>query len=115
MNKHEIIRMARAAGFDQSTLHEKLIVRHSKGSWADITDRIERFAELVVAAERESAEKENTKLRYKIEEMEKSVPEKVEVREDEGHIFSRGSYNEGYDNGWNDCREAMLAAAPEAK
>lgn len=44
-----------------------------------------------------------------------SVPDKVEVREDEGMIFSRGSYNEGYDNGWNDCVDAMLAAAPEAK
>lgn len=45
-----------------------------------------------------------------------SVPDKVEIREDkEGEIFSRGSYNEGYDNGWNDCIDAMLAVAPEAK
>lgn len=46
-----------------------------------------------------------------------SVPDKVEVREDkEREIFSRGSYNEGYDNGWNDCIDAMVAVvAPEAK
>lgn len=45
-----------------------------------------------------------------------SVPDKVEVREDkEGEIFGRGSYNEGYDNGWNDCIDAMVAVAPEAK
>lgn len=45
-----------------------------------------------------------------------SVPDKVEVREDkEGEIFSRGSYNEGYDNGWNDCIDAMLAAARERR
>lgn len=43
-----------------------------------------------------------------------SVPDKVDVREDkEGEIFSRGSYNEGYDNGWNDCIDAMLATAPK--
>lgn len=45
-----------------------------------------------------------------------SVPEKVEVREDkEEEMFSRGSYNEGYDNGWNDCIDAMLAAARERR
>ena len=44
------------------------------------------------------------------------MPDKVEVREDkEGEIFSRGSYNEGYDNGWNDCIDAMVVVAPEAK
>ncbi len=57
MTKDDIIRMAREAGFDQSNPHEELIVRHSNGSWVGISDRLERFAELVAAAEREACAK----------------------------------------------------------
>jgi len=54
MTKDDILRMAREAGFNSSNGFSALIVRHSNGSWIDVTDDLERFANLVAAAERKA-------------------------------------------------------------
>jgi len=54
MNRDDIIRMAREAGFTASNGFSQLIVRHSNGSWVDIAESLERFADLVAAAERKA-------------------------------------------------------------
>lgn len=54
MTRDEIVELARDAGFNQSNPYEELIVRHSNGSWIGVTNRLERFAALVAAAEREA-------------------------------------------------------------
>ena len=56
MTKDEIIEMARQAGFDTSKPN-KVIVRHSNGSWVGVTDELEAFAKLVAAKEREACAK----------------------------------------------------------
>lgn len=89
----------------------RLAQKETPGLWivnaSAVTELLDRI---------EAAEKVSLALCAKIEQMKKyeqSVPEKVEVREDEGMIFSSGSYNEGYDNGWNDCIDALLTSAPK--
>ena len=53
MTRDDIIRMAADAGFEISKSGMP-IVRHSSGAWVGVADRIERFANLVAAAEREA-------------------------------------------------------------
>jgi hypothetical protein len=54
MNREDIIRMAREAGFTDHNGFCEVIVRHSNGSWIGVKDELERFAALVAAAEREA-------------------------------------------------------------
>ncbi len=56
MTQDEIIEMAREAGFDTSKPN-RIIVRHSNGSWISIKFELEAFAKLVAAAEREACAK----------------------------------------------------------
>lgn len=56
MTKDEIIEMAREAGFDQNAFSE-IIVRHSNGSWVDVREELQHFADLVAAKEREACAK----------------------------------------------------------
>ena len=56
MNREDIIRMAREAGFTDHNGFCEVIVRHSNGSWIGVKDELERFAALVAAAEREACE-----------------------------------------------------------
>ena len=53
LNRDEIIKLAREAGFVHSNPHSEVIVRHSNGSWQSIEERLDQFAKLVAAAERE--------------------------------------------------------------
>ena len=53
MTQDEIIEMARQAGFDISKPN-RIIVRHSNGSWISIKFELEAFAKLVAAKEREN-------------------------------------------------------------
>ena len=53
MTRDGIIKLAREAGFTSSNGFSMLVVRHSNGSWVDISVELERFAALVAAAERE--------------------------------------------------------------
>ena len=53
MTRDEIIKLAREAGFVHSNPHSEVIVRHSNGSWQSIEERLDQFAKLVAAAERE--------------------------------------------------------------
>ena len=57
LNRDDIIRMAREAGFELHQVFGGLIVRHSNGSWIGIEREIEGFAALVAAAEREECAK----------------------------------------------------------
>ena len=57
MNREEIIRMARDAGFTDHNGFCEVIVRHSNGSWIGVKDELERFAALVAATEREACAK----------------------------------------------------------
>ena len=135
---NELRRLAQAAmpGPDGVSLSWIRLLRDfqqgaSPAAVSELLDRFEAAEKDVTLKERvidalgselNAVANERDALRAKIEQMERqesvakvpSVPEKVEVREDEGMIFSRGSYNEGYDNGWNDCIDAMLASL-EAK
>ena len=52
MTKEEIISMASEAGF--KVRNDTIRTMHSNGSWVGINEELERFAELVAAAERES-------------------------------------------------------------
>ena len=53
MNREDIIRMAREAGFTDHNGFCEVIVRHSNGSWIGVKDELERFAALVAVAEQE--------------------------------------------------------------
>ncbi len=53
MTQDEIIEMAKEAGFDISKPN-RIIVRHSNGSWISIKFELEAFAKLVAAKEREA-------------------------------------------------------------
>ena len=57
MNREDIIRMAREAGFTDHNGFCEVIVRHSNGSWVGVKDELERFAALVASAEREACAK----------------------------------------------------------
>jgi len=50
-----IIEVAREAGFNACNGFSLLIVRHTNGSWVDISEELERFAALVRAAALEEA------------------------------------------------------------
>ena len=52
MTREEIIRMARESGFQ--VRNDTIRTMHSNGSWVGINEELERFAELVAAAEREA-------------------------------------------------------------
>ena len=54
LNRDDIIKLAREAGFVHSNPHSEVIVRHSNGSWQSIEERLDQFAALVAAAEREA-------------------------------------------------------------
>ena len=54
LNRDTIIKLAREAGFVHSNPHSEVIVRHSNGSWQSIEERLDQFAALVAAAEREA-------------------------------------------------------------
>lgn len=56
MTQDEIIEMAKEAGFDISKPN-RIIVRHSNGSWISIKFELEAFAKLVAAKEREACAK----------------------------------------------------------
>lgn len=56
MTNDDINRMAEEVGFDLSKPN-RIIVRHSNGSWVSIKFELERFARLVAAAEREACAK----------------------------------------------------------
>lgn len=53
-----IIAMARKAGFRTSNAFSPLIVRHSNGSWVDVSEFLERFAALVAAAAQEDIQEQ---------------------------------------------------------
>ena len=57
MNRDDVIRMAREAGFTDHNKFCEVIVRHSNGSWIGVKDELERFAALVAAHEREACAK----------------------------------------------------------
>lgn len=52
MTREEIIRMASEAGF--KVRNDTIRTMHSNGSWVGINEELERFAELVAAAERKA-------------------------------------------------------------
>ena len=52
MTREEIISLARAAGFQ--VRNNTIRTMHSNGSWVGINEELERFAELVAAAERKA-------------------------------------------------------------
>ena len=56
MTREEIISLARAAGFQ--VRNDTIRTMHSNGSWVGINEELERFAELVAAAERKALAKE---------------------------------------------------------
>lgn len=55
MTPDEIIEAARKAGFNASNGFSLLIVRHSNGSWVDVSEELTRFAALVRNAALEEA------------------------------------------------------------
>lgn len=57
LSDDDVIKMAREAGFTDSNQHSQIIVRHSNGSWVSVADRLDLFAELVAAHEREACAK----------------------------------------------------------
>ena len=57
IDRDNIIKLAREAGFVHSNPHSEVIVRHSNGSWQSIEERLDQFAKLVAAAEREACAK----------------------------------------------------------
>jgi hypothetical protein len=65
MTKDDIMRMAREAGFNASNGFSALIVRHSNGSWIDVADDLDRFANLVAAHKAEVALAEAYRCGYK--------------------------------------------------
>lgn len=52
MNRDDILRMAKEAGF--RTRGELIRTMHSSGAWVGINEELELFAALVAAAEREA-------------------------------------------------------------
>ena len=60
MQREDIIQMAREAGFHTKCFAKDevlLVAKHSNGSWIGLDEELERFAQLVAAAEREACAK----------------------------------------------------------
>lgn len=53
IDRETFIRLAREAGFVQYNPHSEVVVRHSNGAWQSIEERLDMFAALVSAHERE--------------------------------------------------------------
>ena len=54
IDRDDIIKLAREAGFVHCNPHSAIVIRHSNGSWQSIEERLDQFAVLVARHERKA-------------------------------------------------------------